>query len=107
MLEDPRPGIPPATPPRRAGEREGGVAGPTATRAAGRPVEVRAALLDHALDLERHGERADVILLDELHRSPLLRLADGLQDVQDLQLERILLVHEQVLDERLLPVPDR
>ena len=67
---------------------------------------VRPALADHPLDLQRHGsDRRSSCSASSTAPGPL-RLADGAEEVEDLELEGVVLVDEEVLDEGRLPVAD-
>src|SRR5439155_1696777 len=62
---------------------------------------------NHAFDLQRHGQRPEVFRLGELERRAAPGPAHGADEVEDLELQRIVLVDEQVLDEGGLAVADR
>src|SRR5688572_611309 len=61
---------------------------------------------DHPLDLEGHGQGAQVVLVRGRHRLARLAPADGAQQVLELQLERVVAVNLEVLDEGGAPVAD-
>src|SRR5262245_11676011 len=105
---------PPATPgaglpqPRgRGGPRPPPSGRGNAPRKVARPGRLSAALPDHALDLEGDGERPKILRLGKLDLAGNLRGAHGADQVADLELEGVVLVDEEVLDERGLAVPDR
>src|SRR5262249_56827095 len=72
-----------------------------------RPSRFAPPIADHAFDLQRHGQRPEIFRLGELDRCAAPGPAHGADEVEGLELPRIVLVDEQVLDEGRLAVPDR
>src|SRR5215510_1478234 len=71
----------------------------TAPRQLLRPGDLGNAVADHPLDLERHRERGEI--LGEVQLDLLPRLAPAMRgdEVLDLELQRVLPMHLQMLDE--------
>src|SRR5215475_1300958 len=72
----------------------------TAPRQLLRPGDLGNAVANHPLDLERHRERSEI--LGEVQLDLLARLTSAVRgdEVLDLELQRVLAVHLQMLDER-------
>src|SRR5256885_12093255 len=62
---------------------------------------------DHPLDLEGHRQRSHVLVLREEGRLPRTRPLHRAGEVEDLELQRVVLVHLDVLDEGGAAVADR
>ncbi len=66
-----------------------------------------AAVPDHSLDLEGHGERPEIFGLGQDHSLAGPGAANRPNQMKDLELERVVFVHLDVLDEGSAPVADR
>src|SRR6184192_2684281 len=86
-----------------------GMAGAPALRSARwlEPRHLGHTVPDHPLDLERHGQGAEIVLLRGDHRLPRPPPPHGAEQVLDLQLEGIVAVHLEMLDERRAAIADR
>src|SRR5207249_5853984 len=79
----------------------------SAPRSVVRVRRLAAAVPDHSLDLESHGERSHILGLGQHDLLTGARPPDGADQMENLELERVVLVNLYVLDERRTSVADR